>query len=60
MAVDVAKRHTVNGVDDFIHEQYSEEPLCAYLHPVSEKMAETITHWCHNVPDSKKTCLRIH
>ena len=31
MAVNVANMHTADGVDDFIHEQYSEEPLRAYL-----------------------------
>ena len=54
MAVDVANMHTANGVDDFIHEQYSEEPPCAYLPLVSERLAETITHWCRNVPDREK------
>ena len=54
LAVDVANRQTVTGVDDFIHEQYSEEPLCSYLPFISGKLAETVTHWYHNVPDREK------
>ena len=54
MAANVASMHAADGVDDFIHEQYLEEPLRAFLPPVSEKLAETITHWCCQVPDREK------
>ena len=53
-AVDVINRQTVTGVNDFIHEQYSEEPLSSYLPSVLEKLAETVTYWCCNVHDREE------
>ena len=50
-----ANRQMVDGdVDEFISQQYSEEPLHSFLPPVSQKLAETITRWCCNVPEREK------
>ena len=49
-----ANRQKAVNLDDFIHSEYSEEPICKYLPPVSPKLAEAVTRWCHVVPDREK------
>ena len=41
-------------VDQLIEMEYAEEENKSFLPSISSKLATTVTHWCHNVPDREK------